>query len=237
MNQDDWYKAWKIHLEKYLESPPRTGIYIYAYLPCIHRSLEIACGSSRDSIFLAEKGVHATASDYEVRLIEDLKKRFSHPNLSYKQADAFCLSFGPDSFDIVFHNGFFVCFKSNKDILELLAEQARVSSKYIVFFVHNKLNYNLVRTFERLARSDPLYDIRFFDPIEVEDIVKSSCINLRSVKILKFGGTFDIFYSRRLKKFTTNIFLSFRCKMIPKLYQYQSWKQTERVACIIELNK
>lgn len=237
MNQDNWYHNWQIHLEQYLQAPPRTGIYIHEYYPSIRSSLEIACGSSRDSIYLAKKGVEATASDYEGRLIQDLKDRFSYPNLKYQQADAFCLPFENDSFDIVFHNGFFVLFNNNDDIKSMLVEQARVSRRYIVFFVHNKLNSALVKNFKELALSDSIYDIRFFEPNEIESIVKESAITPRSIKILKFGGQYDIFFSKRIKGILPNIVYPFRTRIIPRIYQYQSWKRTERVACHIELNK
>ena len=162
MNQDDWNKSWQIHLEQYLKAPPRTGIYIHVHFSKISNSLEIACGSSRDSIYLAKKKIHATASDYEDRVIQALKKRFSYPHLKYQQADAFHLPFETNSFDMVFHNGLFILFKDNENITKMLLEQVRVSRKYVLFFVHNGLNYNLVQQFKKLAPHDPIYGIRFF---------------------------------------------------------------------------
>jgi len=237
MNQDDWYKSWQIHLEQYLKAPPRTGIFIHSFFPSIRNSLEIACGSSRDSIYLAKKGINATASDYESKVITNLQKRFSFPHLEYQQADAFHLTFDDATFDMVFHNGFFIYFHNDKEIHAMLREQARVSRKHIVFFIHNKLNTSLVNRFAELAPTDPIYNIRFFDPDEIENIVKSSSINDYSVKILKFGGQFDLFFAKRIKRLIPNILYPFREKVIPKLYQHQPWGKTERIACHIKLKK
>jgi len=236
MDKDDWYKSWQVHLEQYLKAPPRTGIFIHSYFPKLRSSLEIACGSSRDSIYLAKKGVKATATDYEGRIIDELKNRFNHFNLQYKQADAFNLSFADNSFEIVFHNGFFIYFSDNNKIFLMLEEQARVANT-IIFFVHNRLNNNLVKKFRELAPNDPIYDIRFFEPYEVESIVKKSNIKIKNMKIYKFGGKYDVFYSKRIKRIVPNIIYPFREYLIPRLYQLQSWEETERVCCVIRVDK
>jgi len=237
LNKDDWYESWKIHLEQYLKAPPRTGIYIHAHFPRINSSLEIACGSSRDSIYLAKKQVGATASDYEYRVIDELKKRFIHRKLKYQQADAFELPFNDNAFDMVFHNGFFVLFENNQDIKTMIVEQARVSRKYVLFFVHNKRNRDLVRQFGKLAPNDSIYDIRFFEPNEIERIASEANIDRCSLKILKFGGKCDLLYSKQLKRFILNIAYPWRTVVIPRLYEMQKWEKTERIGCLIELNK
>lgn len=233
MKREDWYKIWQYHLSKYLKSPPRTGIFIGEYFPSIRNVLEIACGSSRDSIYLAKKGISVTAIDYEERLIKCLKRLFRYSNLSYCVVDAFKLPFKNDTFDLVFHNGFFILFNKNEDIYELLREHARVSRKFVLFFVHNKLNINLVQIFSKLALRDPLYKIRFFEPKEVLEIVKNSKIKPRFVKIMKFGGTFDTAFSISGSK----LLYPLTVRIIPRLYQIQPWEKTERIACLIELNK
>jgi len=237
MGQETWWKIWQSHLRDYLESLPRAGFFIYEYLRSIRNSLEIACGSSKDSIYLSKRGIFVVATDYEVRLINHLKNRFSHSNLFYQVADAFKLPFKENAFDLVFHNGFFILFNNNNDIYVLLKEQERVSRKYILFFVHNKLNLKLVNNFSKRASNDPLYNIRFFKPEEVLDIVKNSGIRMRSVKILKFGGLFDYIFSKKIQKVIPNPLYSFIIKIIPRLYQIQAWGKTERIACIIELCK
>jgi hypothetical protein len=235
MEKESWWRIWQFHLEEYLKSPARAGFFICEYFRSIHNSLEIACGSSKDSIYLSKRDVFVVATDYEVRLIEYLKNRFSHSNLFYLAADAFKLPFRDDAFELVFHNGFFVLFNDNNDIYTLLKEQERVSRKYILFFVHNKLNLKLVNNFSKLAANDPLYNIRFFEPKEVIRIVKNSGIALRSVRILKFGGLFDFIFP--ICKMMPNLLYSFIIKIIPRLYQIQPWVKTERIACIIEVDK
>jgi hypothetical protein len=235
MGQETWWKIWQRHLRNYLESPPRAGIFICEYFRSIRNSLEVACGSSKDSIYLSKKGVFVVATDYEVRLIHHLKNRFSYSNLFYQVADAFKLPFKENAFDLVFHNGFFILFKNNNDIYALLKEQERVTRKYILFFVHNKLNLRLVNNFSKLASNDSLYNIRFFEPEEVLNIIKNSGIRLRSVKILKFGGLFDFIFS--IRRMMPNLLYSFITKIIPRLYQIQPWVKTERIACIIRVDK
>ncbi|MEJ5363547.1 MAG: class I SAM-dependent methyltransferase [Desulfosoma sp.] len=237
VDPDEWFKCWQARLQQYLEVPPRTGIFIHSFFPKVKSVLEIACGSSRDSIYLAKRGVKVTASDYEGRLIEKLRKRFSHPNLRYDHADAFQLPYLDDSFDCVFHNGFFIYMPDDMDILLLLKEQERVA-KIIVFFVHNQLNKSLVGKFKQLALRDPLYDIRFFEPSEVEAIVKSSMIKTARIKIAKFGGKYDAFYSKMMRRVVPNKILYLFCeKIVPRLYQKQAWEETERVCCMVWVEK
>lgn len=237
MNRDDWHVGWDAHLEKYLKAPPRTGIYIKNHFPSIRTSLEIACGSSRDSVFLSRKNVEATASDYAYKILINLKKRFRHPYLKYCPADAFDLPFRSNSFDMVFHNGFFILFNNNHDIKKMLIEQARVSRKYVLFLVHNRLNFELIKLFKGLAPNDPIYDIRFFEPTEIEGIVRDSEIQIQSLKILKFGGQFDLFFSKKIWWNFPNVLYPFRNRIIPILYRFQTWEKTERIACLVGLRK
>lgn len=237
MTKDDWFKIWEKHLDQYLKAPPRTGIFIHNYFNSIKSCLELACGSGRDSIFLAKKNVKVTASDSENRVIMDLKKRFIFKNLYYHQVDAFCSPFNDNSFVLVFHNGFFIYFNDNNDLCKLLLEQERISQRYILIVVHNKLNKDLVTNFSRLASNDKIYDIRFFEPDELINIVHMSGVRINKIRILKFGGFFDILYSKWLKRFIPNLFYPMRYFIVPKLYQYQSWEYTERIACIIDLKK
>jgi len=108
-------------------------------------------------------------------------------------------------------------------------------------FPNERLNYlkedafNL--TFKEKSKNDDLYKIRFFDKNEIINIIEDSDIKYKSIKVIKFGGIFDRFYNKRLKKVVPNIFYPFRKSLIPKLYQLQKWKNTERVCCIVELNK
>jgi len=233
-----WKNTWERHLTGYLSSPPRTGIFISTrFNKRIQTILEIACGSSRDSVYLAKKNYFVTATDFDENTIEYLKSRFINPHLKYVVADAFHLPFMDNQFDLVFHNGFFILFENNNDIIKLLKEQARVSNKYILILIHNQNNKNLLDIFSEKRKSDPLYDVRFFTVNEIMSIIKHSGIKTKNIKILKFGNRFDILYSENIGQHIPNIFFKHREKIVPFLYQFELWKNTERIACLIELNK
>ncbi|HQU32325.1 MAG: class I SAM-dependent methyltransferase [Planctomycetia bacterium] len=238
INSDFWTDSWKSHLENYLSAPPRAGIFINTFLGTHFNSvLEIAAGSSRDSRYLSRCGFDATASDFCENTIGYLKNvRFPNDILKYSVEDARRLSFADNSFDLTFHNGFLICFKENETIFETLKEQERISKKYILFFVHNSSNKKLTKKFLTLSKKDKLYDVRFFSIDEVRTIVIDSGINIRSLTIKKFGGICDILYADKIKIFN-NPFRRLSPRFVPHLYQFQKWNNTERIACIIELNK
>ncbi len=232
-----WEESWIKHIESYLNTTPRAGIFIASYFQNSKKILEIAGGSCRDSRYLANSGFDATGSDFDEKTLKYLKEeRFSNDILNYSKEDAFNLSFKENFFDLIFHNGFFVLFENNDGIYKMLKEQERVSRKYIVIFVHNKENINLINRFNILSKEDDLYKVRFFDKNEIVDIIKSSGVNYKHIKLLKFGGIFDAFYNKKVKKLP-NIFYPFRKYIVPKLYQLQKWSDTERVCCIVELDK
>lgn len=237
-NKYNWANSWKKHIEDYIVAPPRTGIFIHTFLGAKFNSvLEIASGSGRDSRYLSHCGFDATASDYcdeIVNYINDM--RFPNETLKYFVEDARKLSFDNNSFDLIFHNGLFIYFNENEKIFEILKEQERVSKKYIVFFVHNSLNKKLVKNFATLSKKDKLYDIRFFSPREVKSIILESGICIKSLSLKKFGGICDILYSNKINKYNNTVKKTTHF-VIPYLYQVQNWFITERVACIIELNK
>jgi hypothetical protein len=233
-----WNESWIKHIEIYLNSTPRAGIFIKEYFCNISSILEIAGGSCRDSRYLANSGFDVTGSDFDEKTLKYLQEeRFPHDELKYSKEDAFSLTFRTSSFELIFHNGFFILFDDNNQLNEMLKEQARVSKRYIIFFVHNSENKGLIKRFKIKSEEDELYKIRFFDKNEIVSIVKESHIDYKSIRVMKFGGFFDTFYKKKFKKIVPNILYPFRKKIIPKLYQFQRWKNTERVCCIIELDK
>lgn len=233
-----WEKSWIEHIDDYLNAIPRAGILIENYFKDVDSVLEIAGGSCRDSRYLASNGFKATGSDFDEKTLQYLReKRFTNDRLNYSKEDAFNLTFQDNSFDLVFHNGFFIYFYENSSLNKMLKEQERVSRRYIVIFVHNIENKNLIKDFQEKSKKDDLYKIRFFDKNEIIDIIEDSGIKYKSIKVVKFGGIFDRFYNKRLKKIIPNIFYPFRKSLIPKLYQFQKWENTERVCCVVELDK
>ncbi len=233
-----WEDSWIKHIETYLNATPRGGIFIENHYKDVRKVLEIAGGSCRDSRYLANQGYDTIGSDFDGKTLKYLKEeRFPNDILKYSKEDAFNLSFNDNSLDLVFHNGFFVLFDSDDSLKTMLLEQERISNKYIVIFVHNKENQNLIKNFQEKSKNDDLYKIRFFEKNELIDIVKKSGIKYKNIKLLKFGGFSDVFYKKVLKKKLPNIFYPFRKFFIPKLYQFQKWENTERICCVIELDK
>jgi len=162
LDKRSWDDVWKKHLGSYMKAPPRTGIAILTYCKSVHYCLEIATGSGRDAYFLCGKGLKVTAIDYAEKTIELLKTLWPGGEIDFQAQNAFNMSFRDKSFDLSFHNGFYVLFKNDDDIIKLIREQFRVTKKYMIFLVHNVLNEKLVKRFKRKAPFDPIYDIRFF---------------------------------------------------------------------------
>ncbi len=233
-----WEESWIQHIDGYLNAVPRAGIFIAYYFKNANNVLEIAGGSCRDSRYLVNNGFSATGSDFDEKTLKYLQEeRFPNDRLNYSQEDAFGLTFKENEFDLVFHNGFFILFDENSSLDKMLKEQERVSNQYIVIFIHNIENKKLIKTFEVKSKEDNLYKIRFFDKNEIIDIVKNSGIKYKSIKVVKFGGIFDRFYNKTLKQVIPNILYPFRKFLIPKLYQLQKWEDTERICCVVELDK
>ena len=127
-------------------------------------------------------------------------------------------------------------FPEDEQLFQLLEEQERVTSQYIVFAVHNKLNEELKIIFKKLSKKDKLYDVRFFTPEEIVDIIKDSRINYKEIKIYKFGGVPDVLYQKKIKM-VPNILFKFSQKIVPFLYKYVPWKKVERILVVLRLDQ
>lgn len=230
-----WSEAWQQHIEVYLKSPPRTGRWLRYLFPNTNLSfLEIAGGSCRDSRYLADRGYLAIGSDFDNRTLDYLRQRFAFSKLRLQREDAFSLSLADKSVDVSFHNGFWVCYRDNESIVRSLREQERVTRKYLIILVHNAKNKKLVSSFKQKSKADSLYDIRFFTVDELKQIVNTSGIHYKRLRIEKFGGAVDFFHrSETLNRwFPYNHIMEIR---IPSLYSLLPWAFTERIACILEL--
>ena len=233
MNQKDWAIAWQKHLTGYLSGEPRTGIFIKYLTKKIKSSLELGCGSGRDSIYLSKKGVSAIATDYEPVVIGTLQEKFKDLDVKFCVADALNLAFPDKSFDLVFHNGLFVLF-GDDEIFTMLKEQERVSRKYILILVHNKENQKLINSFAEKAPDDPVFNIRFFYRDDIDSLVEQSGIKYKRKTYYKFGGKADIL-NYKILRFLPNILYPFRKWWTPRLYQFQPWEKTERIGCLLEI--
>ena len=231
-----WEESWAQHLETYLKAPPRCGIWIQAKFGAEAAPvLEIAGGSCRDACYLAKNGIVSTGSDFDEKTMEYLRHRFKNIPIHLEQADAGQLPFHDKSHETSFSNGFWVCYRDDEQIKKFALEQARVTRKWMIILVHNARNKWLVEDFARKAQTDKLYDIRFFDPHEILELVESFDLRHKTIQLGKFGGPADLFYSKRVKKLP-NPFSKFAHTFVPNLYKTQSWEKTERVACIVELD-
>ena len=229
-----WSNTWVRHIEKYLTGTPRCGLWlIHKFSDIKLNFLEIAGGSCRDSRFLFNQGRQSIGSDFDEKTIEYLKNKYSNSKFCLRKDNGFKLMFDDNSIDIVFHNGFWVCFDNDSQIISLLKEQSRVANKYIVALVHNLKNHNLVKRFEELSVKDDLYKIRFFNIGMLDTLLKSSELKYKKVKYEKFGGPVDRLFALE-KKIP---FLSSLIRwLVPKLYCFQPWSKVERIAMIIELD-
>lgn len=232
MDKKEWSKSWEARLSEYSSGIPRTGIFIKSYLKHIKTSLELGCGSARDSIMLSSKGLEVTASDYEPTLINALKDINKDKNVVFSVVDASKTGFKDNSYDLVFHNGLFIYFNDN-EIVSMLKEHSRISAKYLLIIVHNGKNQRQKDIFAKKGETDPVYNISFFDVERLKKLLQLSEVKNKSVKFYKFGGKADILYGKKIKSLP-NFLYPFREKIIPRLYQFQRWEKTERIACLVK---
>ncbi|MEO8716286.1 MAG: class I SAM-dependent methyltransferase [Acetobacteraceae bacterium] len=229
-----WSDSWAQHIETYLAAPPRCGYWLEARFGLHNSVLELAGGSCRDSRYLAARGASAVGSDFDEKTLAYLEDRFPNSTLQLRREDGYALSFRDNSVDLSFSNGFWVY--PDPDRLRALAfEQARVTRKWMVVLVHNALNERLVDSFRRAAQADRLYDIRFFDPDEIAELIRSFEIPHSMLSVHKFGGPVDALLYQRLARVPNPISRA-SARVIPHIYRWQPWRQTERIACVLQLS-
>jgi hypothetical protein len=144
----------------------------------------MGAGSFRDMAQFNRLGVNCSGMDFSQASVELARQIF--PELAKKifQGDAFSLSSVADgAFDTSFHNGLWILF-GDQEVSKLVAEQARVSRRVIMATVHNAHNPDFVAYFARLAETDPLYRIRFFEMEEMRAHLLKVC---RSVIVVPVG--------------------------------------------------
>lgn len=230
VDQGFWEDAWVRHLEQYLSTPPRAGLWLAARFPlAAWRVLELAGGSCRDSRYLAEQGVAAIGSDFDQKTLDYLARRYPASPLVLQREDASALSLADGAVDLSMHNGFWVLFGDDAKLVQLLREQARVTRRVLVALVHNADNPRVVAAFARKAQADPLYDIRFFRRGELPALVAAAGLRPRAVRLEKFGGPVD-----RLLALPGAAGRAARWA-VPRLYRWLPWRWVERVALVVEL--
>jgi hypothetical protein len=145
----------------------------------------MGAGSFRDMANLNKLGVDCSGTDYSETSVNNAKKYFD--NIAHKifQSDAFYMNnIQDDEYDVTFHNGLWVLFENDDDILNLAKEQARISKNKMIVTVHNAHNQKFTEYFEKLAENDPLYKIRFFSINEIEELMLKVC---KSISIYPVG--------------------------------------------------
>ncbi|MDL1967375.1 MAG: class I SAM-dependent methyltransferase [Deltaproteobacteria bacterium] len=172
--EDFWKQQWDDKLQKYMTEKPKLGLLIHNWIlrgvmQNVESICEVAAGSCVSSLYLS-MFYDVIATDMYEYGFGAAKKRASSRNfrLKFQKENAFGFSFPQDKFDLVFHNGFFICFNSNKDINKLIAEQVRISKKYLLVVVHNKNDIiNQYRFYRKAHQGDGLYRIRWYSKEEI----------------------------------------------------------------------
>jgi len=113
--------------------------------------LEVATGSGYTSVLLADllrnKGARVIATDIEPELLALTENNFGFvKNLSFRIADSRNLPFRDNEVNIVFHQGFLEHF-DDTEIVQMLKEQARVASAFVIFDVPNSLRTKKIQEF------------------------------------------------------------------------------------------
>jgi|APFre7841882724_1041349.scaffolds.fasta_scaffold41588_2 SAM-dependent methyltransferase len=230
-----WVEQWQQKLDGYLQAPPRAGIFVRSLLGSrVSSILELGAGSCRDSLYLGASGYRCTASDFNAQTMQLLRARFPDSGVRFSVDDSRKLGFSVGEFDLVFHNGLIVCFDQDSDAHAILREQFRVARRYALVLVHNGENARLRAQFEDLARTDPLYRIRFFTRQQLADTLAGAGVGWKSLRLLKFGGSADAFYGPRIRG-VPNPLRAVAPSFVKSLYRYQPWSRVERIAALAEL--
>lgn len=233
-SNDYWSATWRRHIDAYLAATPRCGIWLQSFFSAEDFSfLECAGGSCRDSRYLFKNQKKALGCDFDEHTIKYVNEYYSASGFVAHTEDASRLRYSSKSFDIVFHNGFWILFDDDQKLCSLLAEQVRVARLYAVVLVHNKRNQALVDAFADKSLKDDLYKIRFFDIDALMRIVELSGITFGSVSCHKFGGPVDRLYSLGKK---LPFLMPLARWVVPRLYRYQPWSRVERIALVLELD-
>jgi SAM-dependent methyltransferase len=138
-----------------------------------HNLLEVGVGSGTTSILMSYFGYHVTGLDNDSAILEEAKylNRSLNGKVEYVLGNAFELVniFRPDSFDIVFSQGFFEHFE-DAEITELLRQQLTIGKKVIFsvpscfypkrdFGDERLLNINIWR---KILKGFAVEDIRYY---------------------------------------------------------------------------
>lgn len=224
-NQNFWNKTWDKYADIYTSSISRQAYYLYFLLPDIKidKILELGAGSYRDTAKLNEWGYECHGIDFSKKAHKIACQNYPDFQKNLHCDDAFNLKWLDKTFDITFHNGFFVCFEDNQEIKLLLKEQVRVTKKIVVCTVHNSYNQSLIEKFKHKSHEDSLYKIRFFKEEELLSIMNPY---FKRVEIIPFGLQF---FDRIMRKIPNRYLLRFLYK---QTFKYWNQEKCERLMFI-----
>lgn len=228
-----WDDEWKKWYTRYSTGYPRLAAWLE--LQGINKemtALEIGAGSARESRRLALSVKRITSIDFSQDVVSRILSEPMPVNFHCLQMDAFNLKFEDKSFDLTFHKGFWSLF-DDEGIVRLLKEQARVTKRRMIIAVHNKANARMRSRFSTLARSDELYNVRFFDKAELRKLVNEVCgqmVPCHKLTLRKFGGANWMFSKRVPVRFVRA-----RDRVASSLYACLPWARVESIVLDIEL--
>jgi ubiquinone/menaquinone biosynthesis C-methylase UbiE len=135
--------------------------------------LEIACGTGRFTVMLAERGADIVGLDVSAPMLlagrQKARRAAVDDHLEFLRGDASRLPFPDDSFDSVFAARFFHLADAPE---EFLSEMARVSRNQVVFDTYNRFSGRSLYNWA-LPMGSRLYSRR-----EVESLLESAGLSL-----------------------------------------------------------
>jgi len=149
------------------------------------RVLEIACGTGRFTVLLAERGADIVGLDISAPMLTQGREKAVRAgvidHLEFMRGDAGRLPFPDDYFDAVFAIRFFHLADTPKTFL---SEMARVTSEQIVFDTFNAMSTRTAYNWLLPMGS------RLYDDEEVEDLIDAAGLELISAEhdfVLPYG--------------------------------------------------
>jgi 2-polyprenyl-3-methyl-5-hydroxy-6-metoxy-1,4-benzoquinol methylase len=152
----DWFKAWfnhpaylKLYAHRSLEEAEQTIATLLKFISVQKpnpKALDIACGSGRHAVALAENGFQVTANDLSSTLLAEAKKLAESKNLTltFTQIDMREIAF-EEEFDMIVQLftsfGYFENDDEDKIVLQNVARALKPGGWYVLDF----LNEHLVR--------------------------------------------------------------------------------------------
>lgn len=183
-SSQDWDGKWTNIFDSY-QQDLRHAYYIHSMLDAEERNvLEMGAGSFRDMAELRRNGINCQGMDFSQEAVQRARQKFPDFSNFIHRMSAFDMSFADNTFDVSYHNGFWVLFE-DEQIKLLATEQARITQKRMIITVHNAHNSQFVEYFDQLKVDDPLYDIRFFEIDEVSALMDQVCSDLVVVPVGK----------------------------------------------------